>query len=874
MERVKKWSVFLVLLALIGSGAALLFWDLGAECLSILKTGVGQTEYLLTAADAEGNIYVLGRSEGEYQLVIGDADGRRIGDWSLTADSLPQKSWPAVIYPASGGAVYLGLYQTGGTETRLQLYRLTEQGRTAELLFNEPCQGESLPTQMESLRFSAFSEVDSVVTFGVIEGEKIRIYQRTSASSGLELIQQVSQSSLATAMVLTDDSVVLAAGEQLLRSGEEISTLEENAAVVRLFQAGTGIYYVDGASLAVFYADYADWSPYSFLDLTKNAYDLDQCTDLWVTRNGDTLLLMDGQRLLIDRGSSVSDITGLLYRPALHCILILLGLVFGVLIVTALLWYLVCESRRCRLPILVRWGMPLAMAAALSVSALLRWGAAPAVQSLVEREAASLLGSVTAQALQRQDLTEESLPERLGDSLAGAAGGAYRDTAVSVYQQSMDGNWILAASNGSLPTGVRGEFSPSFDRSQAEMAMREGTVIWTRTQGGQSRCVLYLFEEELLLAVDTDLTSLLEAGKASSQWMVQGLTALAVLLTAMSLAILCWITIGLRRALDGLERMASGERNVKVVLGGGDELASLADDINAFSDTLQELDREQSELAQSYRRFVPERVLSLLGKTSIAEVDKQTFVSRHLAAMMLSFQFPPQVYGKSGRELFDNINEIIGRTASIVTQKGGAVFNFAYNGYDAVFEEGSTAAVSTAVAVQQAVLEINKEREVDGRSPVIMRIALDEGNVMLGVVGDKDQIEPASISSSFSIAKHLIALCDRLEANILCTEAVVEAAGGYGSRYMGKCKEGGETVRIYEIFDGDPYDIRKVKESTGSLFSEGVYALYSRDFSRAKRIFLSLVHHNTGDGGARYYLYLADRLEKQPEDDIILDSGS
>ena len=320
--------------------------------------------------------------------------------------------------------------------------------------------------------------------------------------------------------------------------------------------------------------------------------------------------------------------------------------------------------------------------------------------------------------------------------------------------------------------------------------------------------------------------------------------------------------------------MASGERNVKVALGGGDELASLADDINAFSDTLQELDREQSELAQSYRRFVPERVLSLLGKTSIAEVDKQTFVSRHLAAMMLSFQFPPQVYGKSGRELFDNINEIIGRTASIVTQKGGAVFNFAYNGYDAVFEEGSTAAVSTAVAVQQAVLEINKEREVDGRSPVIMRIALDEGNVMLGVVGDKDQIEPASISSSFSIAKHLIALCDRLEANILCTEAVVEAAGGYGSRYMGKCKEGGETVRIYEIFDGDPYDIRKVKESTGSLFSEGVYALYSRDFSRAKRIFLSLVHHNTGDGGARYYLYLADRLEKQPEDDIILDSGS
>ena len=106
---------------------------------------------------------------------------------------------------------------------------------------------------------------------------------------------------------------------------------------------------------------------------------------------------------------------------------------------------------------------------------------------------------------------------------------------------------------------------------------------------------------------------------------------------------------------------------------------------------------------------------------------------------------------------------------------------------------------------------------------------------------------------------------------ILCTEAVMNGARGYGSRYMGKCREGGAYIRTYEIFDGDPYDIRKVKEATGERFSQGVYALYSRDFSQAKGIFLSLVHHNTGDGGARYYLYLADQLEKRPEAEISLD---
>ena len=204
----------------------------------------------------------------------------------LTAEGLPQESWPAAVYPASGGAVYLGLYQTEGAETHLQLYRLTDQGRTAELLLDEPCQGESLPEQMDSLRFSAFSEVDSVVTFAVIEGDTARFYQRTSASSGLELLQEVTEPGLHTAMALSDGSVVLSAGEGLVRTGGETIALEGNETVIRLLQAGTGIYYVDGASLAVFYADYADWRPYSFLELSKDAYDLDACTDLWVTRNG------------------------------------------------------------------------------------------------------------------------------------------------------------------------------------------------------------------------------------------------------------------------------------------------------------------------------------------------------------------------------------------------------------------------------------------------------------------------------------------------------------------------------------------------------------------------------------------------------------
>ena len=873
MKKLTKFGVFLVLLCLLSAGAALLFWDLGAECVSVLRTGVGSGGYLLTASDAEGRVYALQRQRGVYRLVIGDQAGRRTERWTLAKDVIPKESKPTVLYPASGGAVYLGLYSTEGQDTRLQLYRISDGGDTAEMLMNEPCLGDSLPGQMAGMRLSDFSEVDGVVTFALLRGDTAEFFQRTSAESGLERVRTVEQSDLRCALALSDGTLALVTGRQLIRTDRPPVSLGAGENVIQISQAGTGVYYVDGAGLRVFFADFAEWRPYAYLSLSKDAYDLDNATDLSLTRDGDALLLMNGQRLLLDRGSTVSDLSAMLYRSPVQCVLILAAIALGVLLLTFSLWYIVCEQRKLRLPLLVRWGTVAVAAAVLAVGGILRLAVEPAYHTAAQREAASLLGSVSALVAGNQ-FTDPQLPELLSDSVASAQGGRYWDTAVEVYFRDGEGIWNLVSGNAGRQVGIRAELTPSFDRVRAEDTLNSGSgaAFWTYTGGGEPHYVLYRAQGSYLLSADVGGERLLEAGRSNYSWMVRGLWALAILLAAVTLALLCWITTGLHLVLEGMERLAAGDRDVEVHLGGGDELESLADDVNALSHTMWELEERRSALAKSYRRFVPEKVLSLLGKEDIAEVDQRTFVSRHLAAMMLTFRFPDEVYSSSGKVLFDNVNEVIERTASIVSGKGGTVFNFAYNGYDAVFEGGSTAAVSTAVAVQQEVIELNREREAAGRPPVTVHIALDEGEVMLGVVGDGNQLDPASISNSFSIARHLTHLCDRLEANILCTEAVIGGIEGYASRYVGKCVESGETVRTYEIFDGDPYEVRKVKEQSCASFSEGIYALYSRDFSRAKSIFLQLVHRSTEDGGVRYYLYLADQLEKRPDQDIGLDA--
>ena len=872
MNRLRKLVVFLVLLSLFSALSALLFWDLGVSCVSILRTGVGDGTFLMVTSDPLGRVYVLERKNGAYRLVIGGQSGRQLEQWLLDERALPPESRPTALYSAGNGTVYLGLYSIEDSSAALQVYQISEKGKAVQLLLSEPCRGDCLPEQMDNVRLSDFSSMDGEVTFAVIQGDMASFYQESRRGDGLECVMVAQWEGLRQALALSNGEQVLATESGLLRTGYAPAELEQGEIITRLHQAGTGVCYIDGAGLGVFRADFADWRPYRYLTLEKNSYSLDDITNLSLTWEGDALLLVNGERLLLDRDGTVTDLSGILYRPQWQCALILAGLVLGILALTFIFWYLLCEVRRMRIPMLLRWGALTAAAAVLGMGGFLRLAVEPAYQAAAQREAENLLDSITSLHLNIYQLTDPQLPELLGESIGGAHSGLYWDTVTEVYQFK-DGHWTLASGGAGRGQGIRAELLPGFDRGAAEQALQENRAFWVRRDGDETHYILYRGQGDSVLCADVNGTRLLRASEDSYLWMKRGMGALAGLFTAVMFALLFWTTRGVRVVIGGMERLAAGKRDINIHTGVGDELESLAEDVNALAVATAELERRHSELTQSYRRFVPEQMLSLLGKENIAEVDQHTIASRHLAAMMLSFQFPEEVYTSGARELFDSVNEILERTASIVTQKGGTVFNFAYDGYDAVFQGGSAAAVSTAVAVQQEVLKINQEHALAGRPQVSVRIALDEGDVMLGGVGDGRQLEPASISSSFSVIRHLIDLCARLEANVLCTEAIMSGAEGYASRYMGKCRQGGVMVRTYEIFDGDPYEERKIKEQTCARFSDGVCALYSRDFAKAKRIFLKLVYSSSLDGGARYYLYLADQMEKKADEEISLELG-
>jgi len=345
------------------------------------------------------------------------------------------------------------------------------------------------------------------------------------------------------------------------------------------------------------------------------------------------------------------------------------------------------------------------------------------------------------------------------------------------------------------------------------------------------------------------------------------LTAAAVLL--------CAVTLGpvsgrVRRIIRGIDRLALGEYDTPVRMSAGDELSALARHVNNFADTLSKRSLSETKRDNSYMQFVPQQLVSLMGVNTIDEVDRSTATSRDMAVMVVSFGFTGDVYQSDPETLFNNINEVIKRTSGVVAKNGGTIYVFSHESYTAVFPGGVENAISTAVEIRQGIVALNREREGRGAQPVAFCVAIDKGNVMMGIVGDDSRMVPTAVSPGLTTARMLARLCRMLDTNILCTMGVADEAGSYFVRYIGMTEDGSEPFRVYEIVDGDEYSMMSEKEETRQQFSKGVYTLYSRDFSAAKRIFMDIARRHREDGVARYYLYLADKCEKDPAEEVLL----
>lgn len=816
----------LLLLALPG------FW---LDCFTSVSTGRQTIQYTRVSVGSDGTVYAAGLRNESWVLTRGTLTGER--ENIRTLDSLGMTGVVMVgrLYACSDGGVALSLYeQKNGLFCRV--YYLAPEDNEARMIYSAPCETR------ESVKTDGLMEQGGVITFLLRQENGTAAFRYAVGEASAEQVQPAAAETGEALFVLRGGQFAIAS-DGVFTLGDTEMELPAETRPVEGWRLTNGACLLDGVSGALWRLDIETGARTQIAAM--DGIPAEDIVSISVSPDGAVLFLTDSGELLRLSDEAFQDCSGALYRPKWQSGVILGLSAAGVLLAALIVWYFWCEYRKLQVSLVARNGLVVALLLVLLIAAAVRWVIVPYFENWSGWEAERWLSRAASDTAPDPDVRRLDFLLRDGELYLVDGG---EETALSVL--GLGSTW----------------------RQAAERAMRSGSAFQRHSIGGVDYYSYFVRSGAgQLTVVQTESGPYLEQASRGVQIMTRLLYIIAGLALAAVLLTLFVLRQRLRRVTKGMDALYAGTEHMRVVDWTGDEIGAMADSLNTLAAAMRKAGAADLQRGDLYARFLPARIAQLLGEKSVDQINKQSFASSRMITMHVGFSFDERVHESHSKALFDNINEITECTAKVISAKGGTILSFSHEGFDAFFPAGDDAPISAAVVICQEAAAINRSRERRNISPVSLHIALAEGEVMLGVVGDENRMQATAVSSSFSTTRMLTGLFSRFEAGILCTEQVESRAEGYGRRYIGKAHDGAELVRVYELYDGDAQSVRQSKAETEWAFSDGVYTLYAGDYTAAKRTFMEISRKSGGDGAAKFYLYLADQFEKEPPEEVSLD---
>ncbi len=172
--------------------------------------------------------------------------------------------------------------------------------------------------------------------------------------------------------------------------------------------------------------------------------------------------------------------------------------------------------------------------------------------------------------------------------------------------------------------------------------------------------------------------------------------------------------------------------------------------------------------------------------------------------------------GMDAEALADFLSEFRARMSAAIFENGGTLDKFIGDAIMATFgtprphpEPGQDArnALAAARGMLAALAEFNAVREARGEGAVKIGIGLHTGDVFAGNVGSEERLEFTVIGDAVNTASRIESLCKKVNATLLISEQVYEAAGRPADaeqlpRVRVKGKE--DALQVYRIAKLEP----------------------------------------------------------------------
>lgn len=284
----------------------------------------------------------------------------------------------------------------------------------------------------------------------------------------------------------------------------------------------------------------------------------------------------------------------------------------------------------------------------------------------------------------------------------------------------------------------------------------------------------------------------------------------------------------------------------------------------------EERAKAMQEIHEVTTRFVPFEFIKSLGKTKLTDLRLGDQVEREVTVLFLDIRdFTSMAEQMTPAQNFNFVNAFNRRLGPLIREHHGFINQYLGDGIMAIFPNNAVDALSAAVAIQKILMDYNIKRQFKNRRPIKVGIGMHTGSLIMGITGDEQRMDAATISDTVNTASRIENLSKHYGVSVLLSEASLQQIGvaknRFQFRYLGKVQVKGkqQPINIYECFSGESTADCQQKIALRSPFEEGMVHYFEKSFLQAAVAFQNALNIYPKDMPAQLFLKKANRYKKE-----------
>jgi adenylate cyclase len=229
--------------------------------------------------------------------------------------------------------------------------------------------------------------------------------------------------------------------------------------------------------------------------------------------------------------------------------------------------------------------------------------------------------------------------------------------------------------------------------------------------------------------------------------------------------------------LKVLRSARDGDFSQKITVFSNDEIGILGDAANAMLRGLA--DRER--IHEIFGRYVTPEIRDHILSGQIPLTGERRVATVLFADLR---DFTPYVEETSPEEVIVSLKAYFTAMHTAIRQHGGLVLQYVGDEIEAAFgvpmasDSHANDALLAAIAMRNALAELNRRRSADGKAPFRHGIGIHTGMVLAGNTGSEDHSAYALIGDTVNLASRIQGLTTSMESDILVGEETVRDLKG------------------------------------------------------------------------------------------------